>query len=209
MIGAVGKDLVALHARKALDKVGQIGVFKAVPMDHILVEERRRVRNRLFLTGIQQRHSLLKEHERRPAFEHGDVGEEEPRTGLVVIFEKTQLDIVVGIDGFLPVDRVGVGLQRAGAVEIILERAVAVVVIGQIKGAVHLGVSVRRDPLCAHIGDEVRLHGLAQPDGVGAHRGNGVSRLLPKRDGHQRRHVAAEAVYDLRPLHEGFDLIVP
>ena len=53
------------------------------------------------------------------------------------------------------------------------------------------------------------MDGLGQPDAVRVDLGDGLPRGAPELDRHERRHVAAEAVDDLRPHHERVDLIGP
>ena len=95
---------------------------------------------RALLTVVYKRHSLLEEHKRRPAFQRGFIGNQKTGAALVVVFEKAQLDVIVGKCVFLTVHGVGVLLKAAAAVNVISESAVAIVFIGDVKGAVYFGI---------------------------------------------------------------------
>ena len=163
----------------------------------------------VFLTRIDQRQALLEEAERRPVHQSIFVGNEERRPRLVVILQKTELHEILGIDVFLPLDRLGIRRERALTREVSAELLIHVVVIAEIERLIDLAVGERRDPAPAHIGDEARLHALAQPDATRAHRLDLLARLEPEFQRDQRRYVTAEAVHDLSPHLQRVDLIIP
>ena len=91
------------------------------------------MRDSLFLSVVDERHTLLEEEERSPYFEPVFVGNKEPRARLVVVLEEAELDVVVGEGVLLTVERVGVGFKAAAAVEVCFHRAVDVVVVRHVE----------------------------------------------------------------------------
>ena len=84
-----------------------------------------------------------------------------------------------------------------------------VVVIGDVKRAVELGIGGAVRPHAAQAENMPRKDALGQPDAAGVYLLHLLARLAPERSGHGARHVAAEAVNNLRPDLQRLDLVFP
>ena len=152
------------------------------------------------LTIVDQRHTLLEELEGRPGHKLLRVGDQLMGTGLVVIFQETELEIVVRIGGVL-VGNSGSILGKGNLSGEALDKIViSVVIVSRVIGLVQLGIGVGSHAHAPDVGDKATVHGLAQPEAAGPDGFHFLPGLQPEFHRHQGRNITAEAVHDFRPL---------
>lgn len=111
-------------------------------------------RDLVLLAGVEEHRPLEEVGEGGP---HGQLlvrVHEGADARLVVVLEEAQLDVVHGVHGLLPVEAVDVLLQGALALEVVLVEVVHVVVVGDVKGLIHLRVGMDAPAAVAHVDEE-------------------------------------------------------
>ena len=101
--------------------------------------------NAVFLSRVNERHTLLEKHKRRIVSERFFVGNKERGASLVVILQKTKLYIIVGINVFLAVDLERVIFERASALDIRSKIIIAVVLTAR-DGSLSAYFTVQNEP---------------------------------------------------------------
>ena len=161
------------------------------------------------LPRVEQRRALEEEEHRGIVVKRPFVLHARADARLVVVFEEAQLVVVVRVQGLLQVEQPGPLVQRRLALEEALEALRHVVLVFDVENVEQLRVAGAGKALAADVVAEARVHALGQPHAVGIDLGDRRARPLPERDRHKGSHVAAEAVDELRPHLQAFDLIVP
>ena len=208
----LGPEIVRV-AEALLDVVeaAQIGaeVMAGFPVDRLALEEARQMVILKFLSGVNQRRALFKVEHGGEVFQRCFIADERRDARLVVVLEEAEFVIVCGVRGLLEVDHVEIVTEHDLPREILVERLADVVFIFHVERGERVIVQRRIDAAAAREAAVALVDGLGQPDAVRVDLGDGLPRGAPELDRHERRHVAAEAVDDLRPHHERVDLIGP
>ena len=176
--------------RLPLKKAGQMGIFKLLP-------------------GIEQGGALQE-------IEHGSVVHQVVfllnqggDAGLVVVFQKTHLIVVVGIDCLLEVQQIQILAQPGLAPEIVVKDLPDVILILHVEGGIQRRVLGGIDALPSGPAAEAAVDALRQPDAARLDFFHCFPGLEPEFHRDKRGHVAAEAVHDLRPPAQALDLVIP
>ena len=160
-IAALREDRIAFQLGQMCKERGLVAA--GVPVDGVLVEQRRNVRAVGLLSVVNKRQTTLEEQERRPVPAHFLVRQDMGRAGAVMVFEEAELDIVIGIEPFLRVEPVGVLRQADPALQIVAEIGIDVVIIARVERLIELGVRQACEALCAGSDVEAALDRFTQP----------------------------------------------
>ena len=161
------------------------------------------------LPGVDQGGALQEVEHGGVVFEGRLVPEEGGDAGLVVVFQEAELVVVCGVGPLLVVQHIEIMAEGDLPLEVFVEDLPDVVLILQVEGGVGVVVQGRGDAVPAGQAAEAQVHRLRQPDTVRVDLGHLCPGVLPEFEGHEGGHVAAEAVHDLRPAHQGLRQVVP
>ena len=186
-----------------------IDAERAVPVNGVFVKERRGPDGACLLAGINKRRSLLEEDKGKPVPQRLLLRNQKPRAQSVMIFQKTQLVIIVRVHRFLPVQRLCVCRERLLAGQIPVEIPVNVIFVADVERAENLRIRRAGYPASSVVQNKRRLHRLREPDAARPHFFKFRSCLHPEFDRDHRRDVAPEAIHISCPDLQRFDLIVP
>ena len=137
------------------------------------------------------------------------IGEEVACTRGVVVLNIPHLDVVAGEDVILVIKHIDVIAELALAFRVSVEIILYVVRVFHVKSAVQIGVSSDRIAGFTRKLNMSEIDRLGQPDGIGIDLRHRFHRLFPEFNRNAGSHVAPESVYNVRPLHQRFDLIIP
>ena len=128
---------------------------------------------------------------------------------LVVVFQETQLVVVCRIYGLLEVHVVQPVAQHHFTAQIAVEALPDVVLILHVESFIGFGIPGAAEALSPNQIPEALVHRLTQPDAAGPYFFDEAACHIPETDRNEGRHITAEPVYDLRPLTERLNLIIP
>ncbi len=126
-----------------------------------------------------------------------------------MVFQITQLHIVLRIHALLPGHSVGIGTQGKLALQVAPEDAEDIVIISRIKGLENLRIGMGHQALSTQIPDELRLNGFAEPEAAGMNLFHLRPGFQPEGQRHHGSHVAAEAIHNSCPHFQRFNLVIP
>ena len=179
------------------------------PVNGVLLEELGPVGRSGLLAVIDQGAALVEVDEGRPVPPYLPGAQHERGALIIMILEEAELDVVLRIGSFLPVQGVGVFVEGRRLIDVVPVVGEDIIFIFHVEGPEDLPVRPGVDAPGAVIRHEVGLHGLGQPEAARMHLFNFRSCLDPEVHRNQGSHVAAEAVDNARPVLQSFNLIVP
>ena len=99
--------------------------------------------------------------------------------------------------------------QHHFTAQIAVEAFPDVVLVLHVEGLERLSIPGAAEALSPNQIPEALVHRLTQPDAAGPYFFDEAARHIPETDRDKGRHITAEPVYDLRPLTERLNLIIP
>ncbi len=181
-----------------------------VPGNGVLIKDAGKMGFFLFLAVIQHGESLECKEQGRPVFPQPVAPAACHGTGLVVVFQVPELDVIRRKDGILTDE--GFCPLADGSLVFHHQQLVGegIIVVEHIKCCITQGrFAFPHSALVTAELDEGQVTAFSQPEHIRIHRFAGFPGLFPESSRHAAGHITAESIHDGRKLFQGLDLIIP
>ena len=132
---------------------------------------------------------------------------------VVMVLQKSQLDVILRIDELLCVKCIQIEAEGLLVGHLVLkacaELLVNVVLVLCVKDIIHLAVCPDGKAFLSGGGDEGPVDCLSEPEAGGIHNGDLRLGIGPEGRRDQGRHITSESVHYFRPEAQGLCLIIP